>query len=215
MSYQAQWGPKGFLVSPAKVVPFEGMTTAVSLKSNANNDTSGTPSVNTTGRDLQSVSFETTYSYLLGTDPMAQWEEWCSLIGQANPLYINGRAFGPAKKFQLNKVSMSETKFMPDGALLLLKLSLEFVEYVPPETPVSVKKAQPVATGDTKASTAASTGTATGAKPSTTTTTQKSYTQTTAYRTNKAAAMQAKASTADKKTKKPTKSKKIRGAMLN
>ena len=61
MTFIARWGPKGFLTSPTKIVPFNGFSTSLTLKADSENDTSGTNPTNTRGRELRPISFETTY----------------------------------------------------------------------------------------------------------------------------------------------------------
>lgn len=127
MSYLARWGPKGFLVSPSKIVPFNDLSTTVALKADSENDTSGTAPTNTRGRELQSISFSTTYIRSLGVDPRAQWDEWQSLVGQSHPLLIEGRQFGPAKMLLMD-VSLSEVQFSNTGAFLSATVSISLQE---------------------------------------------------------------------------------------
>ena len=65
MAYMVKWGPKGFLVSPSKVVPFDGFSTDMKLKADSENDTSGTEPTNTRGRELRTIS--------LRPDTMPRW----------------------------------------------------------------------------------------------------------------------------------------------
>lgn len=127
MSYLARWGPKGFLVSPSKIVPFNDFSTTVALKADSENDTSGTAPTNTRGRELQPMNFSTTYLRSLGVDPRAQWEEWQSLIGQAHTLLIEGRQFGPAKML-LTEVSLSNVEFSNTGAFLAATVNIVLQE---------------------------------------------------------------------------------------
>ena len=53
MEYTALWGPKGFIVSPSKIVPLMNLSTSFSVKTDSGNDTSGTATTNTKGRELQ------------------------------------------------------------------------------------------------------------------------------------------------------------------
>ena len=129
MSYLARWGPKGFLVSPSKIVPFNDFSTTVALKADSENDTSGTAPTNTRGRELQPMNFSTTYLRSLGVDPRAQWEEWESLIGQVHPLLIEGRRFGPAKMI-LTEASLSDVVVSNTGAFLEATVSIVLQEYV-------------------------------------------------------------------------------------
>ena len=39
MEYTAKWGPKGFLVSPSKIVPLMNLSTSFSVKADSGDDT--------------------------------------------------------------------------------------------------------------------------------------------------------------------------------
>ena len=136
--YMAQWGSKGFLVSPGKIVPLSTISTAYVLKSESNNDTSGTPPTNTRGLELEEIKLETTYLTAAGVDPRGQVEEWKSLIGDTNPLYIQGKRFGP-KLLQLKQVSVQNVLLDNAGRFLSVDLSISLQEYTPPSTKVSSK----------------------------------------------------------------------------
>ena len=136
--YMAQWGSKGFLVSPGKIVPLSTISTAYVLKSESNNDTSGTPPTNTRGLELEEITLETTYLAAAGVDPRGQVEEWKSLIGDTNPLYIQGKRFGP-KLLQLKQVSVQNVLLDNAGRFLSVDLSISLQEYTPPSTKVSSK----------------------------------------------------------------------------
>ena len=123
MTFIARWGPKGFLTSPTKIVPFNGFSTSLALKADRENDTSGTNPTNTRGRELRPISFETTYFAAAGVDPRAQVEEWESLLGQSHPLYIGEKRFGPAK-MKLTAVSTSEVQMTATG-----KVAMTLEEY--------------------------------------------------------------------------------------
>ena len=96
MSNMAQWGSKGFLLSPTKIVLMEAFSTSVELKADSESDTSGTSQTNTRGLIARPVSFSVTYTRAAGVDPRAQLEEWESLVGQSNPLYIGDKLCGPS-----------------------------------------------------------------------------------------------------------------------
>ena len=148
MQYLAKWGQKGFLISSDKIVPLSGLKATFSLKNDANNDTSGTPSTNTQGRELVPVSFSTTYFAGAGVDVRAQIDEWNSLIGQIHPLYVGGKPFGAAN-LQLEKVDVSEIQTDAKGNFLWAKLAFSFVEKQPQAAAISTKKKTTKAT-DTK-----------------------------------------------------------------
>ena len=170
----AQWGSKGFLVSPGVIVPVSAISTAYVLKSESNNDTSGTPPTNTRGLELEEITLETTCLAAAGVDPRSQLEEWKSLVGEANPLYIQGKRFGP-KLLQLRQVSVKNVLLDNAGRFLSVDLSISLQEYTPPSTKVSSKPF---------ASASKSVGSSGGSS------------------TSKSAAMSAKPSTDDKAAKK-------------
>lgn len=130
--YMAKWGPKGFLVSPEKIVTFDGFSTSIALKSDSTNDTSGTAPTNTKGREPQTVSMSINYVRAAGVDPRAQFDEWSSLVGQANPLYIGDVPFGP-DLLMLTKVDLSDLQLAPDGKFISAKIAVSFDEYIKPK----------------------------------------------------------------------------------
>ena len=127
MSYMARWGSKGFLVSPTKIVALEDLKTSITLKSDSENDTSGTSPTNTRGLLLQPVSFSVTYIRAAGTDPRAQLEEWQSLVGQSNPLYIGNKRFGP-NSLILKQVDAADFVFSPKGDILSVTVNISLEE---------------------------------------------------------------------------------------
>lgn len=187
MAFTATWGPKGFLVSPKKIVPLTGLATSFALKSESNNDTSGTPTLNTKGMELQTITLETTYMAAVGVDPRSQIAGWRDLVGAVYPLYIGGQRFGPAK-LQLQKVDVSNVQLNNAGRFISATVGITLTEYVPPTTKASSKK------------TVAKTGTGTTTKDTTTKATSKA----TATTKNKAAAVAAAPTTDDKASKKYT-----------
>lgn len=128
MAYQARWGPKGFIISASKIVGIEDFKTAYALKTDTNADTSGTPPTNTKGRELQTVSFSTTYLREAGTDPRGQLAEWYAQVGNAYPLYLGEKTFGPPK-LQLQNVDVSDVLLDNAGNMIKCKVGLTFKEY--------------------------------------------------------------------------------------
>lgn len=140
MGYLAQWGPKGFLVSPNKIVPLKDFSTAVTLKSDSENDTSGTDPINTRGLEPQTISLSTVYLRSAGVDPRGQIDEWSSLVGAAHPLLIAGKRFGP-QKMQLTQVNASGLEFTNSGDILKVEISITLTEYTDKKTSVGSKAA--------------------------------------------------------------------------
>lgn len=127
MGYKAQWGPMGFIVSPTKIVPFDSMTTTIAVKSDSGNDTSGKSTTNNRGLELQSIQFSTKYLKAAGVDPRERFEEWTSLVGSANPLYIGEQRFGPAQML-LKSVAISESILSTEGVFLSITLTITLEE---------------------------------------------------------------------------------------
>lgn len=137
--YQAKWGNKGFLVSPDKIVPMLKLSTGFARKADTNNDTSGQPTTNTRGIELQEIRLETRYLASAGVDPRGQIEDWKAQFGKQYPLYINGKQFGP-DLLELDSVDITDIKLDNLGNFLMVDMTVTLLEYIPPTTKVSEKK---------------------------------------------------------------------------
>lgn len=176
MEYTALWGPKGFIVSPSKIVPLLNLSTSFSVKADNGDDASGTAATNVRGRKLQNVSLSTLYVRGAGVDPRGQIAEWEAQVGKAYPLYIEGQRFGP-NKLMLKSVDVSEVLLTNTGKFLQCAVALSFEEYASEAT----------------ANTTTTTATASRAA--------EVYNSVTAQ---KSSALKATASTMDKAAKKPS-----------
>lgn len=127
MIFTAKWGPNGFTVSQGVLVPFDGFQTGVTLKKDSENDTSGTPPTNTRGRELQVMSFSTTYLRAAGVDPRKKYADWEAELGNAYPLMIGGERFGPPR-MKLTDVKLADLMLSPGGVFLGLKVSITLEE---------------------------------------------------------------------------------------
>lgn len=134
--YLAQWGHKGFLTDPSKVVPFNDLATAFTLKSEYHTDTSGKEPVYVRGRELQTITLGTTYLSVLNVDPKGQMRQWYDCIGKTYPLYIGGVQFGPPL-LQLTNVDWSNFLFLQTGKIVGVDASFTFKEYIGPEQLIS------------------------------------------------------------------------------
>lgn len=128
MGYTAKWGNKGFIISPSKIVTLENLSTGMKLKTNSENDTSGTPTTNTRGRELQTVSLETKYLAAAGVDPRGQIDEWNAELGKIYPLYIGGKRFGPPQ-MMLTSVDVSDIHLTAKGEMISVAISVTLEEY--------------------------------------------------------------------------------------
>lgn len=128
MSYMAVWGPKGFLISPTKIVTLDDFSSSVELKSDSENDTSGKSPTNTRGLIPQIIEFSVTYTRAAGTDPRTQLEEWQSLVGEMYPLYIGDKRFGPSYLI-LKAVSSEDYVFSAKGDILSVTIGISLEEY--------------------------------------------------------------------------------------
>ena len=128
MGYMATWGPKGFIVSTKKIAVMEGLSTSLSLKQDSENDTSGTQTTNTRGRELRPITFKVTYLAAAGVDPRGQIDEWEAQLGNAYPLIIGGKRFG-AEKMKLTKVETSDILLSNSGGFIRAVISITLEEY--------------------------------------------------------------------------------------
>ena len=128
LKYTALWGPKGFIVSPTKVVPLLGLTTVFSVKADTGNDAQSSSTTNIKGKELQTLSLSTLYVRGAGVDPRGQIAEWEALVGKSYPLYIDGQRFGP-KKLMLKRVNVSDILLTNTGGFLQAAIALDFEEY--------------------------------------------------------------------------------------
>lgn len=128
MSYQARWGPKGFIISQDKIVPLLDLSTSLELKKDNGNDTSGTEPTNTRGRELRPMSFSVPYYAAVGVDPRDQIRQWEAELGNAYPFLVEGKVFG-AEKMMLTKVSTSDIKLSNSGKFLSATVSITLEEY--------------------------------------------------------------------------------------
>lgn len=136
--YTAQWGPKGFIATTDKLVPFDGLSTAFTLNSEYREDTSGNDPIYVRGRAPQSITFSTTYLASLGVDPRNQMRQWYDLIGMTYPMYLGGVQFGPPL-LQLTNVDFPEMTTDNNGRILVLDVNLTFAEYIGEERTISQK----------------------------------------------------------------------------
>lgn len=167
--YQAKWGNKGFLVDSTKIVPLIGLSTGFNRKADTNNDTSGTPTTNTRGLELQTINLSTTYLAAAGVDVRAQIDDWKKQFGLHYPLEINGKVFGP-KLLELDGVSFTDIQLDNLGRFIRAECSITLVEYVPPTTTVTSKNNAATGTGGGQSSGDSQAGSkhaAMSAKPST------------------------------------------------
>lgn len=143
--YTALWGSKGFIVSPNKIVPILALSTGFTRKADSNNDTSGQPTTNTRGMDLQSIQLSTTYLAAAGVDPRGQIEEWRNCFGERHPLLINGQQFGP-ELMELTDVQFPNIVLDNLGRFIQVDVTITLEEYVPPTTTPSQKNNSGAAT---------------------------------------------------------------------
>ena len=181
MGVIASWGPKKFEVNPKKIYPFRDFSTGFKLKTDANADTSGTSPTNTRGRELEQITCSTYLLASAGVDVRGEFGSWRKLVGEAHPFFIGGVSFG-AGNFQLESVDISEAQLDTNGNFLAAALSFTFTEYIPASASATAKATTKSSKSSGKSAT-------------------KSMTETIAEK--KKEAMNATASTDDKKKKSP------------
>lgn len=129
MAETAKWGGHSFVCSPTKLVPLMDLKATMAVKSESQDDSSGTSQTTVMGKEPEVISFSTEYLLAAGTDPWGQVEAWRADIGKINPLYIGGKQFGPAK-LMLKNVEFSNILMANSGKFLGVKLSITLEEKV-------------------------------------------------------------------------------------
>lgn len=200
MSIQAKWGPISFVISASQIASISGLSTTYAMKTDVNEDTSGTPPINTKGRELQPVNITVTYLRAAGVDPRNMMEKWGAQVGKNYPLYLGGRIFGPPK-LQLQIVDVANIRLSNSGDMIACDVVLSFMEYSP--TTYSNAATKRVVKAATSAVKDTSGYNATPAQRDANTRADTSA----HWTTEKDRAMNAKASTSDKSTKKVSASK--------
>lgn len=158
--YIAKWGNKGFIIRPDRIVPLLGMSTALARKQDTGNDTSGTPTTNTRGMELQSITLETRYVAAANNDIAGQIADWKAQFNEKFPLYINGKQFGP-KLLELSRVDVADVTFDNLGRMLTADVTITLQEYSPPTTTVSSKQTTATTTTTTTTTSSSSNAQAT------------------------------------------------------
>lgn len=136
---QAQWGPKSFMVSPGQVVPLTDLTTGYTRKQGNGTDTSGQPTTNTRGIELQKINISTRYVAIAGCNPREEMEGWKGLFGVQYPFFLNGTQLGP-DLMELDNVDFSNIMMDDIGRILSVDASISLIEYIPQSEQVSEKK---------------------------------------------------------------------------
>lgn len=130
MAVQAKWYGKNFLVSTKKVLPITGFTTSYKMKSDTNDDTSGTKKTNTRGRAPEEPSFQVKYLAAAGASPRNEFTEWRKLVGKKDYLYIGNTMYG-VNKFELSSADVSDVVLDNKGRTLQAVVTLHFIEELP------------------------------------------------------------------------------------
>ena len=153
MGYQARWGPKGFIISPNKIVPLTGLSTSLTLKADSENDTSGTQPTNTRGRELRPITFSVPYYAAVGVDPRDQIRQWEAELGKSYPFLIEGKKFG-ADKMMLTNVETSDIQLSNSGQFISCTISITLEEYSDGKKSKLVSKSSSGSTAEALAATA-------------------------------------------------------------
>ena len=130
MAVQAKWNIKTFEVSHKKVLPITGFTTSYKMRSDTNDDTSGTKKTNTRGRAPEEPSFQVKYLAAAGASPRNEFTEWRKLVGKKDYLYIGNTMYG-VNKFELSSADVSDVVLDNKGRTLQAVVTLHFIEDLP------------------------------------------------------------------------------------
>lgn len=130
MGVQVKWYTRTFEVSPKKVLPVTGFTTSYKMKSDTNDDTSGTTKTNTRGRAPEEPSFQVKYLAAMGMNPRTEFTNWRAVVGKKDYLYIGGTQYGK-NKFELVSVDVSDVLLDNKGRTIQAVCKLNFIEDLP------------------------------------------------------------------------------------
>ena len=130
MAVQAKWGKKMFVISPSKITAISDFATSYKMKSDTNDDTSGTKKTNTRGREPEEVSFSVKYLAAAGASPRNDFTKWRALVGKKEFLYIGSTKYG-THKFQLSSADISDVILDNKGRTLQAVVTLHFTEVLP------------------------------------------------------------------------------------
>lgn len=130
MAIQVKWGKKVFVVSPKKITPITGFSTSYKMKTDTNDDTSGTKKTNTRGRAPEEVSFSVKYLATVGASPRHDFTKWRAAVGKKDYLYIGGTKYGK-HKFELTSADVSDVILDGKGRTLQASVTLHFTEDLP------------------------------------------------------------------------------------
>lgn len=137
MSLVAKWNGIEWKVSHEQIKKFEEISTGVELDTSTNSDAEGSPPQNTRALKPQKFAIEYSAAFVVGTDPLAEYDKCAAKVGEYAPFFLGGRRFGP-ENVQLVAANISETTINDKGAIIAAKISLSFEEYAPE---ASAKKA--------------------------------------------------------------------------
>lgn len=130
MAVQARWGTKKFIISTRQVTAITGFSTAYKMKSDTNDDTSGTKKTNTRGRAPEEVSFSVKYLAAAGASPRNDFTKWRALVGKKDYLFIGSTKYG-VHKFELTSADVSDVILDNKGRTLQATVTLHFTEELP------------------------------------------------------------------------------------
>lgn len=147
MATQARWYNKTFEITPNKVMTISGFSTSYKLKSDTNDDTSGTKKTNTRGREPEEPYFSVKYLAAVGATPRNDFTGWRALVGKKDYLYIGKTKYG-THKFQLISADVSDVLLDNKGRTMQAVVTLHFREVLPTKK-VNLKK-DPVASRNQK-----------------------------------------------------------------
>lgn len=123
----AQWKTMKWEVTAQRIAPIEEFSTDFKRKKSEGEDIEGQAEAANIARELEQISFETSFHVRLGADIDAEIAKARSLIGEKDWFIIGGEKYG-ANMFALDSVGVSFTVDQ-NGKKQSAKLSYTFEEY--------------------------------------------------------------------------------------
>lgn len=128
MPVTGYWGPKQFVVSDKKIIPFDGLKISQAVKVETQNNANGNSVSNIKGKDAMEVSMKVAYYAPAGANPVSEMNGWLNLLGKSHPLFVGSQQIGSGS-LTLQKVQIDDEMHNNKGDFLGLVVSVTMKEF--------------------------------------------------------------------------------------
>lgn len=128
MPVTGYWGPKQFVVSDKKIIPFDGLKISQAVKVETQNNANGNSVSNIKGKDAMEVSMKVAYYAPAGANPVSEMNGWLNLLGKSHPLFVGSQQIGSGS-LTLQKVQIDDEMHNNKGDFLGLVVAVTMKEF--------------------------------------------------------------------------------------